>query len=104
MANAKHFIANNQEFDRNHVSSDMDERTLREIYLAAFKPTVIEANVATVMAGYNLVNGIHMTEHKVLNNDILKGEWGFNGFSISEWVATYTVPYTHFTPPTSIPS
>ena len=90
MANAKHFVANNQEFDRNHVSSDMDERTLREIYLAAFKPTVIEANVATVMAGYNLVNGIHMTEHKVLNNDILKGEWGFNGFYISDWVATYS--------------
>ena len=90
MADAKHFVANNQEFDRNHVSSDMDDRTLYEIYLAAFKPTVTEADVATVMAGYNLVNGIHMTEHDRLNNDILKGEWGFEGFYISDWVATYS--------------
>ncbi|WP_394130252.1 glycoside hydrolase family 3 protein [Shewanella maritima] len=89
MADAKHYLANNQEFNRNHVSSDMDERTMHEIYLAAFKPTVTQANVATVMAGYNLVNGIHMSEHHQLNNEILKGDWGFEGFIVSDWVATY---------------
>lgn len=89
IACAKHFTANNQEFNRHHCSSDMDERTLREIYLPAFKTVVQEGKVATIMTGYNLINGIHASEHNYLNNEILKGEWGFDGFIMSDWVSTY---------------
>ncbi len=89
MGSVKHFAANNQEFDRNNVSSDLDERTLHEIYLPAFKTAVVEANVATVMTGYNPVNGIHMSQHSYLNNDVLKKQWGFSGFTISDWASTY---------------
>ncbi|MFT7558964.1 MAG: beta-glucosidase [Flavobacteriales bacterium] len=89
MANAKHFVANNQEYNRHHVSSDVDERTLHEIYLPAFKAAVHEANVATVMTAYNPINGIHASEHNELNNSLLKGIWGFDGFIVSDWVSTY---------------
>ena len=89
MGSIKHFAANNQEFDRNNVSSDVDERTLHEIYLPAFKTAVDEANVATVMTGYNPVNGIHMSQHDYLNNDVLKKQWRFSGFTISDWASTY---------------
>ena len=89
MGSIKHFAANNQEFDRNNVSSDVDERTLHEIYLPAFKTAVDEANVATVMTGYNPVNGIHMSQHGYLNNDVLKKQWRFSGFTISDWASTY---------------
>ena len=88
MANTKHYVANNQEFDRNHTSSDMDERTLHEIYLPPFKASV-DAGVATMMTGYNPVNSVHMSEHDHLNNKILKGDWGFSGFIVSDWVSTY---------------
>jgi beta-glucosidase len=89
MACAKHYAANNQEFNRHHVSSDLDERTLHEIYLPAFKTSVLEGKVATVMTSYNLVNGIHASEHDYLNNEILKGKWDFDGFIMSDWVSTY---------------
>ena len=89
MANAKHYVANNQEFDRNNVSSDMEERTLHEIYLRPFEMTVKDANVATVMTGYNPVNGIQMSQHDYLNNDVLKERWGFEGFVVSDWASTY---------------
>jgi beta-glucosidase len=89
MACAKHYTANNQEFNRHHCSSDMDERTLHEIYLPAFKTSVTEGKVATVMTAYNLINGIHASEHNYLNNEILKGKWAFDGFIISDWVSTY---------------
>lgn len=89
MANAKHFVANNQEYNRHHVSSDMDERTMREIYLPAFEASVVEGGVASVMSAYNLVNGVHATQHGYLNNVVLKGEWGFEGFVVSDWVSTY---------------
>jgi len=89
MANAKHFVANNQEYNRHHVSSDMDERTMREIYLPAFEAAVAEGRVASVMSAYNLVNGVHATQHAYLNNVVLKGEWGFDGFLVSDWVSTY---------------
>lgn len=88
MGSVKHYAANNQEFDRNNVSSDVDERTLHEIYLPAFKKAA-EANVASVMTGYNLVNGIHMSQHNYLINDILKNTWKFSGFVVSDWVSTY---------------
>ncbi len=89
VACAKHYVANNQEYNRHHVSSDMDERTLHEIYLPAFKTTVQEGNVGAIMTAYNLINGIHASEHYHLNNEILKGKWGFVGFVMSDWVSTY---------------
>ena len=89
MANAKHYVANNQEFNRHHCSSDMDERTLHEIYLPAFKMAVEEGEVASVMTAYNLINGVHASEHDYLNNQVLKGDWAFDGFIVSDWVSTY---------------
>jgi beta-glucosidase len=89
IATAKHFAANNQEFDRNNVSSDVDERTLREIYLPAFEAAVKEARVGALMDGYNLVNGVHMTQNAYLNNQIVKSEWKFDGIIMSDWGATH---------------
>ncbi len=91
IATVKHYAANNQEYDRHNVSSDMDERTLREIYLPAFEAAVKEGHVAAVMNSYNLVNGVHATENKHLNLDILKGDWKFDGILMSDWDATYSV-------------
>lgn len=89
VATVKHYAANNQEWDRHHVSSDMDERTLQEMYLPAFKAAVLEGKVAAVMNSYNLVNGVHATQHDHLNNEILKRQWQFDGILMSDWVATY---------------
>lgn len=89
VATVKHYAANNQEWDRNNVSSDMDERTLQELYLPAFKAAVQKGKVAAVMNSYNLVNGEHATQNSHLNNDILKGNWKFDGILMSDWVATY---------------
>lgn len=85
----KHFAANDQEWDRNRISSDVDERTLHEIYLPAFKAAVMEAKVGTVMDSYNLLNGEHTTQNSHLNNEILKNKWGFDGILMSDWGATY---------------
>jgi beta-glucosidase len=89
IATAKHFVANDQEFDRNNISSDVDERTLREIYLPAFEASVKEAHVGAIMDGYNLVNGVHMTQNDYLNNRVVKKEWGFDGIVMSDWGATH---------------
>jgi beta-glucosidase len=89
IATAKHFAANNQEFDRYNVSSDVDERTLREIYLPAFEASVKEAKVGAVMNSYNLLNGVHATQNNHLNNEILKTEWGFDGILMSDWDSTH---------------
>jgi len=89
VATVKHFAANNQEWDRNNVSSDIDERTLQEIYLPAFKMAVQEGEVGAVMDSYNLINGTHATQNDYLNNQVLKREWGFDGIVMSDWVATY---------------
>jgi beta-glucosidase len=89
IATAKHLVGNNQEFDRYNISSDIDERTLREIYLPAFEASVKEAKVGAVMDAYNLVNGVHMTQNDDLNNQILKKEWGFRGILMSDWDATH---------------
>lgn len=88
-ATAKHFIANNSEFDRHNTDSVIDERTMREIYLPAFEASVKEAHVGAVMDSYNLVNGVHLTQNGILNNEILKKEWGFQGVLMSDWFATY---------------
>ncbi|MGC1636364.1 MAG: glycoside hydrolase family 3 C-terminal domain-containing protein, partial [Candidatus Acidiferrales bacterium] len=86
---AKHFVANNSEFDRHNTDSIVDERTLREIYLPAFEAAVKEAHVRAVMDSYNLTNGTHMTQNAPLNIDILKKEWGFTGILMSDWTSTY---------------
>ena len=84
----KHFALNFQEYDRYNVSSDIDARTLREIYLPAFRMAV-DAGVASVMTAYNLVNGEWCSQHRELNNVILKGEWRFSGVVMSDWVSTH---------------
>jgi beta-glucosidase len=89
IATVKHFLGNNQEYDRHNVSSDIDERTLREIYLPTFEAAVKEAHVGAIMDSYNLVNGTHMTENNYFNNQIAKKEWGFDGIIMSDWDSTY---------------
>ncbi len=89
MATAKHYAANNQEYDRHNVSSDVDERTLREIYLPAFEAAVREAHVGALMDSYNPLNGVHATQNGHLNIDIAKKDWGFEGLIMSDWDATY---------------
>jgi beta-glucosidase len=89
MSTAKHYAVNYQDFERNKVSSNLDERTLHEIYLPAFKYCVQEGKAACVMTSYNLVNGIHTSQHDYLVNQVLKKKWGFDGFVMSDWVSTY---------------
>ncbi|HEY9285145.1 MAG TPA: glycoside hydrolase family 3 C-terminal domain-containing protein [Pyrinomonadaceae bacterium] len=88
-ATVKHYAANNSEFDRHNTDSVVDERTLREIYLPAFEAAVREADVAAVMDSYNLVNGVHASQHGRLNNEVAKREWGFGGIIMSDWNGTY---------------
>ena len=88
-ATIKHFVANNSEFDRNNTDSIVSERALREIYLPAFEAAVKEARVAAIMDGYNLTNGLYMSQHEYLNVDVAKEEWGFDGVIMSDWIATY---------------
>lgn len=88
-ATIKHFVANNSEFDRNNTDSILDERTLREIYLPAFEAAVKEARVGAIMDGYNLTNGLYMSQHGYLNDTVAKKEWGFRGVIMSDWISTY---------------
>jgi len=90
IATVKHFDANNEEFNRHNLSADMDERTLREIYLPAFEAAVEQGHVGAVMDSYNLINGVHATENTHLNIDILRHDWHFNGILMSDWAATYS--------------
>jgi len=87
-ATVKHFVGNNSEMNRHHTSSEIDERTLRELYLPAFEAAVRDGKVGAMMAAYNMVGGEHMTENDVLNNRIAKHEWGFDGILMSDWDAT----------------
>ena len=94
-ATVKHYAANEHENDRNNDDSVVDETTLRELYLKPFEMVVKDANPGAVMTSYNLVNGVHASENKILVNDILKGEWGFDGIVMSDWTSVYSVkgPY-----------
>jgi beta-glucosidase len=89
IATVKHYALNNQEYNRHNVSVDVDERTMREIYLPPFEAAVTQAHVDAVMNSYNLVNGVHATENDFLNLKVLKGDWGFQGILMSDWDATY---------------
>ena len=85
----KHFATNNQEYQRFSISSEVDERTLREIYLAAFEKAVKQANPWTVMCSYNKINGTYGSENYHTLTEILKGEWGFEGLVVSDWGAVH---------------
>lgn len=83
----KHFAVYNQEFQRFSISAEVDERTLREIYLPAFEKAVKQTQPWTVMCSYNKVNGTFVSEHHYLLTEILKDEWGFEGLVVSDWGA-----------------
>jgi beta-glucosidase len=83
----KHFAANNQETDRLRVSADIDERPLREIYLAAFEDAIKQAKPWAVMCSYNKVNGVYASENHWLLTEVLRHEWGFEGLVVSDWGA-----------------
>ena len=83
----KHFAANNQEYRRMSSSSEVDERTLREIYFPAFETAVKNAQPYTFMCSYNQINGTFASENKWLLTDVLRGEWGFKGYVMSDWGA-----------------
>ena len=85
----KHFVANDQEFERFSISSEVDERTLREIYLEPFRIAIRKSNPWAVMSSYNRVNGTYACENDHTLNDILKGEWGYKGIVMSDWFGTY---------------
>ena len=86
----KHYAVNNQENDRGTVNAIVDDRTLREIYLKPFKAAVVEGGAYGVMTAYNKVNGLWCSENPYLNNEILRGEWGFKGMTVSDWGGTHS--------------
>lgn len=91
---AKHFIANDQEWERFTINVEMDERALREIYLPPFESSVKEAGVLSVMSAYNKFRGQYCSENDYLLNKILKDEWGFKGLVVSDWNAVHSTRET----------
>ena len=85
----KHYALNNQELWRGHIDVQLSDRALYEIYLPAFKAAVERGKAWSIMGAYNKVRGTHATHHKLLNNDILKGEWNFDGCVITDWGAAH---------------
>ena len=81
----KHFVGNDTEFERMTISSEIDERTLRELYFVPFEAAVRRADVRSIMTGYNKLNGTFCSEHRWLLADVLRGEWGFDGAVVSDW-------------------
>ncbi len=88
----KHLAANNQEYHRMSISANVDERTLREIYLANFEIAVKKSNPWTIMCSYNRINGTYSCENEWLLNDVLRKEWGFNGIVMTDWGAMNNRP------------
>jgi beta-glucosidase len=88
-ASLKHFAANNQEIERTRISVEADDRTLREIYLAAFERVVKAAQPWTVMCSYNRLRGVHASENRWLLTEVLRDEWGFEGLVVSDWNAVH---------------
>jgi beta-glucosidase len=85
----KHFAANNQETERMEISVEADERTLREIYLEAFRRAIAASDPWSVMCSYNRIGGVHSSQNRWLLTDILRGEWGYSGMVISDWDAVH---------------
>ncbi|MES1228217.1 MAG: glycoside hydrolase family 3 N-terminal domain-containing protein, partial [Armatimonadota bacterium] len=85
----KHFAGNEHEDDRNKDSTEVDERTLRELYFRPFEAAVKEANVASVMCSYNLLNGTYTSANRWLLTDVLRKDWGFKGFTMTDWGAAH---------------
>ncbi len=85
----KHFAANNQEWNRNSVDCQVDERTLHEIYLPAFKKAATEGGIVAVMCSYNRLNGFYASANDWLLNQVLKNQWGFQGLVMSDWGASH---------------
>ena len=90
MANLKHYVCNNQEFNRHKLNIIVNERTLREIYLPGFKKAIQEGGAWSVMGAYNKVNDIYSCENPFLLNKILREDWGFKGFVLSDWSGTHS--------------
>jgi beta-glucosidase len=86
-ATVKHFVANDAETERFTVNNVISERALRELYLAPFEAIVVKARPWGIMTAYNRVNGTTMTEHRRLVREVLRGEWGFDGVNVSDWMA-----------------
>lgn len=86
-SSVKHFAVNNQEYKRQNGDSQLDERTLREIYLTPFEIAIKEGHPVTVMCSYNKINGVHASDSKKLLTDILRSEWGFDGLVVTDWGA-----------------
>lgn len=85
---AKHFVANDSEFERNSINSVVDERTLRELYLVPFELAVKGGGAWGIMTAYNRLNGTFCAEHDWLLTDVLRSQWGFDGFVVSDWFGT----------------
>ncbi len=89
-ATIKHFIANDSEVERQTMSSDLDERTLREIYLPPFEAAVKKAGVWAIMSSYNRLNGVWTSENHWLLTELLREEWGYEGIVMSDWFGSHT--------------
>ena len=87
----KHFAGNESEVRRHFMSSEVDERTLREVHLAAFEAAVVEAGTWSVMSSYNRLNGTYASDHRWLLTELLRDEWGFDGAVISDWGGTMSI-------------
>ena len=86
----KHFVGNDTEVERMSINSEIDERTLREMYLAPFEATVRQANAKSIMTAYNRINGPFSADSKELITDVLRGEWGFDGLVMSDWFGLHS--------------
>ena len=86
----KHFVGNDTEFERFTIDSQIDERTMRELYLVPFEAAVTEAGAMAIMTAYNKVNGPHAADHHELITDILRREWGFDGIVMSDWFGLHS--------------
>lgn len=89
-ASIKHYVANDSEYQRLTISSEVDERTLRELYLRPFEIAVAESDPWTIMAAYNRINGLHACEHRRLLTEVLRDEWGWPGLVVSDWGAVHS--------------
>lgn len=89
IADVKHFAANNQETNRSGINEKISERALREIYLPGFQACVVDGHCKTVMSAYNSINGKPCAHNDWLLRDVLRGEWGFDGYVVSDWGAVY---------------